>query len=118
MTSISSINTSLYSGLAEQINYTSGHNAPSSAQTPTASSSKIAQAPVDLSNYYSNISNADLLSSVAQNVAKSADDLDNAMVSALENGMSIQDACNINAAQAAYKANCQVMKSTFEMFVD
>jgi len=37
------------------------------------------------------------------------------MVSALENGMSVQDACNVNAALHAYHANCAVLKSTFEL---
>jgi hypothetical protein len=71
--------------------------------------------PIDLSNYYSDLASRDLLTEVAQNVAESADALDSAMVSALENGMSVQDACNVNAAFHAYQANCAVLKSTFEL---
>lgn len=71
--------------------------------------------PVDLSNYYSDLANSDLLTEVANNVAQSAEDLDNAMIAALENGMGVQDAVNINCAMQAYKANAYVAKSTFEL---
>ena len=71
--------------------------------------------PVDLSSYYSDLANSDLLEEVANNVAKSAEDLDNAMIAALENGMGVQDAVNVNCAMQAYKANAYVAKSTFEL---
>jgi len=71
--------------------------------------------PVDLSNYYSDLESSGLLEEVANNVAQSAEDLDNAMIAALENGMGIQDAVNINCAMQAYKANAYVAKSTFEL---
>ena len=75
---------------------------------------------VDLSNYYSNIRPEDLLNQVGRNVSKSAQDLDNAMVSALKNGFSVNDVCNIKLAQVAYKANAYVFNiankiSTFEL---
>ena len=115
MSSISSIDTSLYSGLIESISQTSGRNASAGFAQPTQGASRYSPAPVDLSNYYSNIEKADLLQHLAENVAQSAEDLDNAMVSALENGMGVNDACNINAAKAAYAANCSMLKSTFEL---
>ena len=115
MSSISSIDTSLYSGLVESITQTSGRNASASAVRPTQVASNYSPAPVDLSNYYSNIETADLLQHLAENVAQSAEDLDNAMVSALENGMSVNDACNISAAKAAYTASCNMLKSPFEL---
>ena len=61
---------------------------------------------MDLSGYYS---------TVEENVVQSAKALDNAMVEAIQNGYSVQDACNIKLAEIAYKANCYVMKSTFEL---
>lgn len=71
--------------------------------------------PVDLSNYYSELANSDLFTEVANNVAESAEALDNAIITALENGMGVQDAVNLNCALNAYKANCRVAQSTFEL---
>ena len=59
----------------------------------------------------------DVLQTVAENVSQSAKDLDNAMVQALANGYTVQDACNIQMAKAAYAANCRVAKSTFELSI-
>lgn len=77
---------------------------------------------VDLSNYYDNIRPEDLLTQAGRNVSKSAQDLDNAMVSALQNGYGVQDACNIRLAEMAYKANAFVFDvareiTTFEVDV-
>ena len=58
-----------------------------------------------------------MLQTVSENLAQSANDLDNAMVSALENGYTVQDAVNIQQAKAAYEANYKVAKSTFEIAV-
>lgn len=115
MSSISSIDTSIYSGLIESLSPTSGRNSSANAVVPTSGSSDVESSKVDLNNYYSNIESIDLYAKLGENVAKSAQDLDNAMVSALENGLTVQDACNIKAAQAAYQANCTVLKSTFEL---
>lgn len=71
--------------------------------------------PVNLNDYYENLSNSNLISDIGTNVKASADALDHAMVSALQNGMNVQDAVNINCALHAYKANCHVAKSTFEL---
>ena len=71
--------------------------------------------PADLSGYYSNQETRDLYEEVANNVAESAQALDNAIVQALENGMGVQDAVNVNLALRAYQANCSVAKSTFEL---
>ena len=60
---------------------------------------------------------ANALQTVAENVVKSSNDLNNAMVNALENGYTVQDAVNIQEAKAAYEANCRVAKSTFEIAV-
>ena len=115
MSSISSIDTSIYSGLLESTQATTGRNAPEAATTRTYDSSDVSNSRVDLSNYYSNIRPEDLLSNVGDNVIQSAQDLDNAMVSALQNGYSVQDACNIKMAQTAYQANCAVFNAVNEM---
>ena len=122
MSSISSIDTSIYSGLIESRDVVSGRNASQSAQVPTLLSSDVENSRVDLSNYYSNIRPEDLLTMSGNNVAQSAQALDNAMVSAIENGYTVQDAVNINLAKAAYQANCTVFSainemSTFELSV-
>ena len=100
MSSISSIDTSIYSGIIEDLSsYTPSRTALDS-KTPAVS--------------------------IAETIAlsKSAEDLDNAMVSAIENGYSVNDAVNIKLAQHAYAANCKVFNmiadmqtSTFELTV-
>lgn len=115
MSSISSIDSSIYSGLIDSISLPTSRQPIAGVKTSVAESYSSPDEPIDLSNYYSDLASRDLLTEVAQNVAESADALDSAMVSALENGMSVQDACNVNAALHAYKANCVVLQSTFEM---
>ena len=122
MSSISSIDTSIYSGIIEDLSsYTLSRTALDS-KTPAVTRED--SSTVDLSNYYSNIRPEDLLANAGENVAKSAEDLDNAMVSAIENGYSVNDAVNIKLAQHAYAANCKVFNmiadmqtSTFELTV-
>ena len=117
MSSISSIDTSIYSGLLESMQATSGRNAPEAATTRTYDSSDASSSQVDLSNYYSNIRPEDLLTDVGDNVVQSAQALDNAMVSALQNGYTVQDAVNIQLAKSAYEANARVAKTTFELSI-
>lgn len=69
----------------------------------------------DFSNYAPDVEYEDPVARAGENVIQSAQALDNAMVTALENGFSVQDACNIKLAQIAYKASCAVFKSTFEL---
>lgn len=122
MSSISSIDTSIYSGIIGDLSsYTPSRTALDS-KTPAVTRED--SSTVDLSNYYSNIRPEDLLANAGENVAKSAEDLDNAMVSAIENGYSVNDAVNIKLAQHAYAANCKVFNmiadmqtSTFELTV-
>ena len=111
---ISPIDTSLYPGLIESVITMPAKGSLSHSVTPIESNDDFSE-PVDLSGYYANIANQDLFAAVANNVAESAQALDNAMLTALENGMGVQDAVNINCALNAYKANCTVAKSTFEL---
>lgn len=115
MSSIASIDTNIYSGLIESNQASSGRNAPEVAKTPTFSSSEVENSQVDLSNYYSNIRPEDLYADMGANVQKTAQDLDNAMVSALKNGYGVNDICNIKMAQHAYKASAAVFKASIEM---
>lgn len=122
MSSISSIDTSIYSGLIENRDAVSGRNAPYAAAVPSMTGSDAENNKVDLSNYYSNIRPEDLLTTAGNNVAQSAEALDNAMVSAIQNGYTVNDAVNIHLAKTAYAANCTVFNainemSTFELSV-
>ena len=124
MTSISSIDTSFYPGLIEGFAPKTMQPVPAvqkedvgeqAASYYAGGGSAGENSDVDLSNYYSNIRPEDLLSQVGQNVVQSADNLDNAMVSALRNGYSVNDACNIKNAEMAYKANAYMFKVVNEM---
>ncbi len=119
MSSISSIDTTLYPELTESIytpqQQTSGN---SDEVVKTASIKQDDESgSVDLSNYYSEVMPGDLLQTVSENVVQSARDLDNAMVSALQNGYTVQDAVNIQLAKSAYEANARVAKTTFELAI-
>ena len=115
MSSLSGINTSIYSGLIEDISSYIPSRTALDTKTPAVNPDEAST--VDLSNYYSNVLPGDVLQTVAENVVQSAHDLDNTMVQALENGYTVQDACNIQMAKAAYAANCRVAKSTFELSI-
>ncbi len=115
MSSISSIDTSIYSGLIENREAVNSRNASESTNVPTLVNSDVENSKVDLSNYYSNIRPEDLLTITGNNVSQSAEALDNAMVSAIQNGYTVQDAVNIHLAKAAYQANCTVFNAINEM---
>lgn len=115
MSSISSINTSDYSMLLDSLSTTRSYSQTNSGAKSVATEDL--NSGIDLSNYYQNLASGDLLQTVAENVVKSSNDLNNAMVNALENGYTVQDAVNIQEAKAAYEANCRVAKSTFEIAV-
>lgn len=115
MSSISGINTSIYSGLIEDLSSYIPSRSALDSKAPSVNRDEAST--VDLSNYYSNVMPDDVLQTVAENVSQSAKDLDNAMVQALANGYTVQDACNIQMAKAAYAANCRVAKSTFELSI-
>lgn len=119
MTSISSIETSFYPGLIEGFSPKSMQpieavGVQNSDQESGYSSRSNYEGDnfddVDLSNYYSNIRPEDLLSQTGRNVTQSAEALDNAMVSAIQNGYGVNEACNIKMAEMAYKANAYMFK--------
>lgn len=115
MTSISSINTSFYPELIEGFAPVSTRAIPALQAEQREEEARAQAALPDLSNYYSNIKQEDLLSQTGKNVTKSAEDLDNAMVSALEQGYSVNDACKIKNVEMAYKANAYMFKVASEI---
>ena len=130
MSSVSSIETSFYPGLIEGFSPKTTEPVPA-VKTEGQSDGRgyysgddysSGSNNVDLSNYYDNIRPEDLLSQAGRNVVQSAQDLDNAMVSAIQNGYGVNDACNIRLAEMAYRANAFVFEvaneiSTFEVDV-
>lgn len=79
----------------------------------------------DLNEYYSRLaaanyvpsdySHADPVATASSGVKQSAANLQNAMIEAVQKGMSIEHACNIRSAKAAYEANVRSLKSTIEV---
>lgn len=79
----------------------------------------------DLNEYYSRLaaanyipsdySHADPVTTASSGVKQSAANLQNAMIEAVQNGMSIEHACNIRSAKAAYEANIRALKTTIEI---
>ena len=117
MSAISNITTSDYSHLLDSAQMAKSYNAPTDrgAERETLVTPNEPTQSIDLSNYYQNVPAGDIIQTVSENVAKSANDLDNAMVTALQNGYTVQDAVNIQQAKAAYEANYRVAKSTFDV---
>jgi len=122
MTVANSIDTSVFSQLIDSLGTFPARDSlyrtvePVQTETGKGSSGGSYQ-DVDLSSYYSDIENSDLLTLVGENVKQASEALENAMMSALENGMSVEDVCNLKSCMAAYKASCYVAKSTFELSV-
>ncbi len=128
MESLSSIDTSFYSGLVEGFAPKTMLPVPSieaEAQENAAGytgggGNFDSEADVDLSNYYNDVRPEDLLTKSGQYLIESANKLDNTMVVAMQNGYSVQDVCNIRLAEIAYKASAYVFDvaneiSTFEL---
>lgn len=106
MSDISAIGSNFYPSLIDSVSPLYTGKSSLNAVEPVKKNYEEEYPPVDLSGYYSN---------VEENVVQSAKALDNAMVEALQNGYSVQDAVNIKLAEVAYKANSYVLKSTFEL---
>ena len=106
MSDISAISSNLYPSFIDSVSPIYTGKESLNAVEPVKKNYEEEYPPVDLSGYYS---------TVEENVVQSAKALDNAMVEAIQNGYSVQDVCNIKLAEIAYKANCYVMKSTFEL---
>ena len=119
MESISSLNSSLFTDLINS--YPVNNSRPQSFKPvePVEYDFEDDYSSYNFSQYpYSDENNSgDPVVTTGENVIQSAQNLENVMVAALENGLSVQDACNIKMAQMAYKASCAVFKTTFELKV-
>jgi len=123
--SIASIDTSLYTTPYSSALLGSAQAIPEVEQykeqeLPNAAAEEETTPEVDLSNYYSNVAPADLQADVATGVSHASQSLSNAISLAIEHGMDVQDAVNIQKAKAAYEATISAERtknSTFEMLV-
>ena len=129
MDSISSLDTALYPGLIEGFAPKTTQPVPAvNTQDPEnagdyyGANSYRNGDEVDLSNYYNEVLPEDLLTKSGQYLVESSHKLDNTMITAMQNGYSVQDVCNIRLAEMAYKASAFVFDavseiSTFEVDV-
>lgn len=131
MSSISSVNTSFYPELVEGFAPKTFNPVPAverevqddNAGRYYGGGTEKYSEEVDLSNYYNEVRHPeDLLVKTGQDLVEAAQALDNTMVIAMQNGYSVQDACNIRLAEQAYKATAMVFDvaseiSTFEVDV-
>ena len=116
MNEISSVDTSLYSGLVEGFAPKTTLPVPAVEAEPKGESAGYyggnsysdSNQDVDLNNYYNEVRPEDLLTKSGQYLVESAQKVDNTMVIAMQNGYSVQDVCNIRLAEMAYKASAHV----------
>ena len=123
MSEISSVDTSLYSGLVEGFAPKTTLPVPAVEAEPQGESTGYystsdysnSNQNVDLSNYYNEVRPEDLLTKSGQYLIESAQKIDNTMVIAMQNGYSVQDVCNIRLAEMAYKAIAYVFDIASEI---
>ncbi len=115
MNDITSIDTSFYPGLVEGFAPKTMLPVPAIEAEPQDSAPDFNEGGnyqkeeyVDLSNYYNDVKPEDLLTKAGQHLIESAQKVDNTIVTAMQNGYSVQDACNIRLAEMAYKASAYV----------
>ena len=118
MESISSLNNSLFTDLINSYPVNNARPQSFKPVEPVEYDFEDEYSNYDFSNYSPPEEHTgDPVVATGENVIQSAQNLENVMVAALENGLSVQDACNIKMAQMAYKASCAVFKTTFELKV-
>ena len=122
MSSISAIDTSQFTtAIASSfVEATQGVNQAATyqkEQLPNVAATEETTPEVDLTNYYSNVAPPNADPQAEQGLKAAAQTLDNAVSAAVQHGMSTQDAINIQSAKAAYLANTEALKSTFELAV-
>lgn len=88
-------------------------------ETPNISALEEGTPKVDLNSYYSNLQKMGLNTDVESDMIQTADNLNNVLNYAAENGLNVQDIVNIQKAKAAFNAEMNVFKasSTFELVV-
>ena len=122
MSSISAIDTSQFTTAFASSMVDAPHGIDAAAayqrdQLPNVAATEETTPEVDLSNYYSNVAPPNTDPQAEQGLKAAAQTLDNAVSLAIQHGMSTQDAINIQSAKAAYMANTEALKSTFELAV-
>ena len=122
MDPISSLDNSIYPGLIEGFAHKTTEPVAAVNREDTEGSAVYyggnsygSNQDVDLSNYYNEVRQDDLLVKSGQYFIESSQRLDNTMVIAMQNGYSVQDVCNIRLAEMAYKASAFVFDVAEEM---
>ena len=123
MSEISSVDTSLYSGLVEGFAPKTTLPVPAVQAEPREETGAFSnggtfsepETEIDLSNYYNDVRPEDLLTKSGQYLVESANKVDNTMVIPMQNCYSVQDVCNIRLAEMAYKASAYVFDVAEEM---
>ncbi len=127
MSVLSSLDTSLYT-TPMSVMFDAPLTQPTTAQNiekverydrPNVAAEDADTPKVDLNNYYSNVQLPDSYSNGDLNSAfkEAGKQFDNAVMKALENGYTPQDAVNVQKAKVAYEALMKAESSTFELFV-
>ena len=84
--------------------------------TPNVAAEDFESPKVDLNNYYANVQPSEENNSFGSNLSQLSQKLSDAVISAVENGYSPQDAVYIQKAKTAYQAMLNVANnSTFEI---
>ena len=123
--SIASIDTSLYTTPYSSALLGSEQATPTTQkyeeqELPNVAATEETTPEVDLSNYYSNVVPTEFNADVTSGVSQASQGLTNAISLAIEHGMDVQDAVNIQKAKAAYEATIsaeRTQNSTFEMLI-
>lgn len=86
-------------------------------ETPNVAAEDVETPKVDLSNYYANVQPPNINNSLESDLSHASQNLSEAVMAAVENGYTPQDAVNIQKAKSAYQAMVNIIKetSTFEL---
>ena len=81
-------------------------------ETPNVAAEDNNTPKVDISNYYANVQPPEVNNSLGSNISQLSQNLSEAVMSAVENGMNPQDAVYIQKAKAAYQTLINVANSS------
>ena len=85
-------------------------------ETPNVAAEDFDSPRVDLNNYYANVQPTEVNNSFGSNISQLSQNLSDAIINAVENGFSPQDAVYIQKAKAAYETMINIAKkSNFEL---
>ena len=122
MNSITSVDTSFYSELIEgfapktlQAIAAVDENTTTRQVATSFNDGSKTDTEVNFKNYYDDVKIENWLSNLGNNVVNSIQNLNTTMMTAIQNGYTVQDACNIRLADIAYKANARVFDIASEI---